>query len=630
MTTPTLDAVITLTPPLSVKQFYSTQPSTPGNVGVCLSGGGSRALCAGMGQLQALSYLGLLDKVKALATVSGGSWLGVPYVYLPAKGPGDSTFLGSYVADQGTMTLAQLQSLPAGNAGVPVSCGWFSPDALALSAFVLRNSLGVPANLLWQTLVALNILSASQLFESQSGTDLTPADTFSYNQTTWDQIVSANPALKSETAYLFADAVNSERIQRPFLICNVAMLMSELSGDLQMPAAVQVTAFTTGVFGAPQGHDGNGLTPGGGGVTSFAFNSNFVSSTDDDAATVSQSRQWSLTDAVGSSSAFFALELANQLAIWESDLGSFLKTLLEKLQTILKWIENHLPLEAQVKAKHDVNRWASVASVEDYASLNLEFPCLSDMIPQYDYWPVTATKPTTNPQATQFADGGNLENTGLASMVAYSDIDSVIAFINSSTPLQAGQYGVLDANQGFVAGTNVIVDESVPPLFGYQPYDTSTGYVLYAKLGSTPPARPQFANNQVFSSDSFATFLQGLWNASLGSSGQLATSPAIFSQQNLTVQKNPSFGVTGGQTITVVWCYLSYAQSWPNLFSNNQAILTAIKSLVSANKFPNYSTKQTQLTPTQINLLANFTGWSIVSTDRSDNTFSGLFASAPA
>ncbi|MDQ2774930.1 MAG: hypothetical protein M3Y57_08430 [Acidobacteriota bacterium] len=282
-----------------------------------------------------------------------------------------------------------------------------------------------------------------------------------------------------------------------------------------------------------------------------------------------------------------------------------------------------------MKAKQDLTRWATLASVEDYASLNLEFPVLSDMIPQYDYWPVAGAKPTSNPQTTQFADGGNLENTGVASMVAYSDVESVIAFINSSTALTAGGCGVSDPDNGFFAGTYVIVDESVPPLFGYQPYDTSTGYVLYASSGPKPPAKPQFANNQVFNSDSFPAFLKGLWNASLSSSSQLATNPAIFSQQNLIVQANCSFGVTGGQTITVVWCYLSYAQSWTNLFSKNNAVFGEIQSLVSETKFPNYSTKQTQLTPTQINLLADFTGWSIVSTDGSENTFSGLFASAP-
>jgi hypothetical protein len=42
---------------LSVDQFYVTPPATPGNVGVSLSGGGSRALTAGTGQVRALNRL---------------------------------------------------------------------------------------------------------------------------------------------------------------------------------------------------------------------------------------------------------------------------------------------------------------------------------------------------------------------------------------------------------------------------------------------------------------------------------------------------------------------------------------------------------------------------------------------
>jgi hypothetical protein len=80
---------------LSVNQFYVTPPATPGNVGVSLSGGGSRALTAGMGELRALNKLtvngrSLLAQVKALSTVSGGSWLGVPFVYLPPGSASDA------------------------------------------------------------------------------------------------------------------------------------------------------------------------------------------------------------------------------------------------------------------------------------------------------------------------------------------------------------------------------------------------------------------------------------------------------------------------------------------------------------------------------------------------------------
>ena len=110
------------TGPLSVKQFYAVPPPTPGNVGVCLSGGGSRALTAGMGRLRALNKItangqSLLAQAKALSTVSGGSWLGVPFIYLPPGSPSDAAYLGPWIEDQSTLTPAILAQLPAGYAG---------------------------------------------------------------------------------------------------------------------------------------------------------------------------------------------------------------------------------------------------------------------------------------------------------------------------------------------------------------------------------------------------------------------------------------------------------------------------------------------------------------------------------
>ena len=43
-------------------------------VGVCFSGGGSRALSATMGQLRGLRALGVLDDVLFISSVSGGTW----------------------------------------------------------------------------------------------------------------------------------------------------------------------------------------------------------------------------------------------------------------------------------------------------------------------------------------------------------------------------------------------------------------------------------------------------------------------------------------------------------------------------------------------------------------------------
>jgi hypothetical protein len=66
----------------------------------------------------------------------------------------------------------------------------------------------------------------------------------------------------------------------------------------------------TGIASTPGGTDANGFQVGGGGVTSFAFNSTptaFNASTSQ--VTVAQQRQWALVDIVGSSSAALAATL---------------------------------------------------------------------------------------------------------------------------------------------------------------------------------------------------------------------------------------------------------------------------------------------------------------------------------
>ena len=50
-------------------------------IGLCLSGGGSRAIAFHLGCLRALNDLNLLDKVQVVSTVSGGSVIGSLYVF---------------------------------------------------------------------------------------------------------------------------------------------------------------------------------------------------------------------------------------------------------------------------------------------------------------------------------------------------------------------------------------------------------------------------------------------------------------------------------------------------------------------------------------------------------------------
>jgi hypothetical protein len=629
MTTLSLSASVTDTPPLTIAQLYSPK-STPGNVGVCLSGGGTRACNAGMGQLRALANLqvngaSLLSQIRALSTVSGGSWLGVPYQYMPSAGPADADYLGSYNDDQGALTVAELASLPEGNAGHPMTTIMFSLEGIAGTAILLYELFEnlqpdnpLPANMLWQTVMGLNILDSYQLFDMNVQAGGLPQDMFCATKASLQDIVKANGSLSSETVYLFADQVGTTRTQRPLHICNMGMFVNVPNVAFPLLAPVQANGLITGIVGKPaDATDANGLQVGGGGVQSFAYNSSFTSQSGD-VAIVTQTRQWSLTDIMGTSSVAFAEKVKDQIKEWESDPAQFAEWFVKEGEAILKWIEDHLPFELQAPAKAIVARGALGAE----SAAGFHFPDPEDLVPEYPSWPVGDG--AANPVPNAYADGGSLENTGLASLLAYGDIGSAIVCVNSETAMVQGSAGISNGQGGWISGTTVIVDDAVPPLFGYQPYDDTLGYVPYTS-GNVSPENQLFGNNQVFACTEFAAFLSGLWEAAGGTAP--ATQPAIFSQ-SLTVQGNTWFGVAAGSApITIVWVYLNYASDWGALFDNNQPVQQIIDAEISANRFPHYDTFSTQLSATQINLLAHLTSWSVVTAEQNGSVFSKLFKS---
>ena len=202
---------------------------------------------------------------------------------------------------------------------MPISSPLFAPKLLAVQALLLHAVLRVPPDMLWQTIIGLNILADYGLYAPTI--HLTPTDTFSFDAAAAASQVTnpnLNPALASEPIDLYADARDPTRTHRPFLICNSAMFLKEPNTALELLAPVQITPFITGIFGTPGGEDANGRKPGGGGVNTFGFNSAYVSASSS-TATVAQTRQWSLTDAVGTSSAFFAEVLQNLFQGWREN-----------------------------------------------------------------------------------------------------------------------------------------------------------------------------------------------------------------------------------------------------------------------------------------------------------------------
>lgn len=109
------------------------------------------------------------------------------------------------------------------------------------------------------------------------------------------------------------------------------------------------------------------------------------------------------------------------------------------------------------------------------------------------------------------------------------------------------------------------------------------------------------SKSQVFPAGDFPALLQGLWNNS--GKGSNAT-PANFSQKLQTV-KNDWFGVAP-RDVTVLWVYTNAVQNWVSL------LRPAVQKLVaSTENFPHYGTLDSNLSATEVNLLASLTAWCV-------------------
>jgi hypothetical protein len=88
---------------------------------------------------------------------------------------------------------------------------------------------------------------------------------------------------------------------------------------------------------------------------------------------------------------------------------------------------------------------------------------------------------------------------------------------------------------------------------------------------------------------------------------------------------NSWFGIAGGKTVTLVWCYLNFAQSWADLFARNPPVAKLVADVRASSNLPHYNTLHTSLSATEVNLLANLTCWAVTNQTA---TFTRLFAAS--
>src|SRR6185436_20593505 len=119
-----------------------------------------------------------------------------------------------------------------------------------------------------------------------------------------------------------------------------------------------------------------------------------------------------------------------------------------------------------------------------------EFDCL---LPKHPYWPV-ANRETTPPSDYYFADGGNLENTGVLALLA-RNVQRVISFVNTATPLAS--------NEG-----TITFSPDIQLLFGRMPDPKSLKH-KESKQQVPPNGDPGF--NQVFESKKLDELIAAMW-----------------------------------------------------------------------------------------------------------------------
>ncbi len=313
---------------------------------------------------------------------------------------------------------------------------------------------------------------------------------------------------------------------------------------------------------------------GGGGVESFGFTSTLIGVGGmDGTALIATNRNYSLCDIAGCSSAFFAALLLQYL---DKGIDDIVNDLVNFLINDLHW--NRLVAEAVGAALR--------REIDDFANRDA-----SEVIPRYNYWPAEEVSSPTN-NTLGFSDGGSFDNTGILGLLAQTNANKIIAFVNSETALGG-------------TAASLTLDNSIGLLFGYG--GAGPGDLTYVQVFDD--------TNPLYPGGAFAAVQTGLYEASCGGGSTLGQATAAFLQKGLVTIANPVANIAAGRVVDVLWVYNNPVSNWQSAITD--AGIKADLAQVSIEgtplwNFPNYDTgEQIYLGVEAVNMLAQLSAWNV-------------------
>ena len=586
------------------------------NLGLCFSGGGSRALTCAWGQLLGLTTLGVNTAPRYISSVSGGTWASSIYTFLPST-ISDTDLLGGYhqpeelslSGDDGTFNVNILGPYNLGKAPEGMTLASLAAT-FGFFTYWYRNEQD-NYKWLWASIVSEYVLKP---FNLQAG-----------GKELWTSENSFSLSISYANKYFPQKAPSTDEFffvapERPFLIMNdnIMEIVPSSGNIVQLPN--QATAVSAGALGQTP----DGSISGGGSVESYGYNSSLdQSSAYQSPVDIIINTPYSLIDCVSTSSAFFAETLAQYFSSQISDAQKRSSLVAE----ISKKLSGDQKQSILSEIKTDITTHIEEALVE---ILEKDAFNPASFVPTYNYWPIRENSDNVQ---TKYTDGGTLDNTGVVGMLAQTDTGtsdqptiSLIVFDNTDTPLEK------------VSG-NIIAGSQAAPLFGID-FSTETGVYQPFTSNQQDPANADFEATsliQVFDNTAnldtgitpFSSLNAALYATNCGAEqgqvpddGKVNTAPAFF-QATLTTVANSLANVTAGRTVNVLYIQNAKMLNWQNKIGDSElqtAIANGQKSsageLDDFKNFPYYSTfYKIGLEAKESNALSQMWAWALNSQD---------------